>query len=103
MPHSASNMHNGYWMIVRLLEPRRPTGGTPCVALGFVDGLYAAWDALKLVEWLDEREAGYPPRDLPWPAWLAPTPYSDQEGATWRPRTPWGSIDILTGETLYDP
>ncbi len=66
--HTASNMGNGEWMITRNTEARALVGGTPCVLLGVRS--YDAYELTKLVEWLDDRAAGYPKRDLPWPPYV---------------------------------
>jgi rhodanese-related sulfurtransferase len=37
---------------------------TPCVIIGVRD--YEAYEVVQLIDWLAERAAGYPKRDLPW-------------------------------------
>ncbi len=54
---------------------------------------YTIGDVAVTAAWLNERAAGYPPRDLPWPEHLNGTiPYSDEDGATWLMRTPWALL-----------
>jgi hypothetical protein len=50
----------------------------------YKDRGYTQDEARVLAYWLNERERGYPKRDLPWPRSLA---FSDLEGATWHTRT----------------
>jgi hypothetical protein len=54
-------------------------------------------DAQAVADWLNDRDAGYPMRELPWPTpWGMGT--SDEEGATWPHRNvagwPW---DLIVG------
>jgi hypothetical protein len=61
---SASNMHDGNWLFSRTTEPRRLVGGTACVVIGIRD--YEPYEIMQIVDWLADRRAGYPKRDLPW-------------------------------------
>lgn len=61
---SASNMHNGNWMFTRQVGAEHPEGGTPCVIIGVRD--YEAYEVVQLIDWLADRAAGYPKRNLPW-------------------------------------
>lgn len=94
---SASNMHDGRWMFTRRIDPEEHNGNQ-CEIIGI--RTYEGCDVVAVVDWLNDRAAGYPKRDLPWPEFCppfwAPIPYSDLEGATWRFRTAWGAW-------TYDP
>jgi hypothetical protein len=55
---SASNMHDGRWMFTRAIGPRTVSCGTPCQIIGV--RTYDAYDAVLVVDWMAERELGYP-------------------------------------------
>lgn len=56
-------MHDGRWMFTRRIDPEEHNGNQ-CTIIGIRE--CKAIDALVTVEWLHERAAGYPKRDIPW-------------------------------------
>jgi hypothetical protein len=79
---SATNLHDGSWLFMRTGEPNH---------IG--RRRYHLYEIVEILEWLADRKAGYPKRDLPWPElnFGSGPNYSDLTGATWAQRHPWGT------------
>jgi hypothetical protein len=58
---SASNMYDGRWIFTRRIDPAQHNGNE-CTIIGIRD--YEPYDIVQIVDWLADRKAGYPKRDL---------------------------------------
>ena len=79
---TAVNMYNGRWMFTRRVDPENHNGNQ-CEIITV--RTYDAYDAVLIVDWMAEREAGYPnlkkfEGGANWPADRPVLPYGDIDG-----------------------